>query len=84
MPTSSTPLIRSLSRPARTLTQRGHRYLTLVYQLDAGCRRLLWVGQERKITTLESFFTWFGKERSARLQVVCSDMWKAYLRVVKE
>ena len=64
--------------------QRGHRYLTLVYQLDAGCRRLLWVGQERKITTLESFFTWFGKERSARLLVVCSDMWKAYLRVVKE
>ena len=64
--------------------QRGHRYLTLVYQLDAGCRRLLWVGQERKITTLESFFTWFGEERSVRLQVVCSDMWKAYLRVVKE
>ena len=24
--------------------QSGHRYLTLVYQLDAGCRRLLWVG----------------------------------------
>ena len=64
--------------------QSGHRYLTLVYQLDAGCRRLLWVGQERKITTLESFFEWFGKERSARLQVVCSDMWKAYLRVVQE
>ena len=63
--------------------QRGHRYLTLVYQLDAGCRRLR-VGQERKITTLESFFTWFGEERSARLQVVCSDMWKAYLRVVQE
>ena len=64
--------------------QSGHRYLTLVYQLDAGRRRLLWVGQERKITTLESFFAWFGKQRSARLQVVCSDMWKAYLRVVKE
>ena len=63
--------------------QKGHRYLTLVYQLDAG-RRRLWVGQERKITTLEGFFAWFGKERSARLQVVCSDMWKAYLRVVKE
>ena len=64
--------------------QSGHRYLILVYQLDAGRRRLLWVGQERKITTLESFFEWFGKERSARLQVVCSDMWKAYLRVVRE
>ena len=60
--------------------QSGHRYLTLVYQLDAGRRRLLWVGQERKIMTLESFFKWFGQERSARLQVVCLDMWKAYLR----
>ena len=64
--------------------QSGHRYLTLVYQLDAGRRRRLWVGQERKITTLEGFFEWFGKERSTRLQVVCSDMWMAYLRVVKE
>ena len=64
--------------------QSGHRSLTLVYQLDTGRRRLLWLGQERKITTLESFFAWFGKQRSARLQVVCSDMWKACLRVVKE
>ena len=64
--------------------QSGHRYLTLVYQLDAGRRRLLWVGKDRKITTLESFFQWFGKQRAARLQVVCSDMWQAYLRVVRE
>ncbi len=27
--------------------QRGHRYLTLVYQIDAGARRLLWVGLDR-------------------------------------
>ncbi len=26
--------------------QRGHKYLTLVYQIDAGCRRLLWIGQD--------------------------------------
>ena len=39
-----------------TAWQCGHRYLTLVYQLDAGRRRLLWVGKDRKITTLESFF----------------------------
>ena len=64
--------------------QSGHRYLTLVYQLDAGCRRLLWVGRYRRNTTLESFFEWFGTKRAARLQVVCSDMWKAYLRVVKD
>ena len=62
----------------------GTKYLTLVYQLDAGRRRLLWVGRERKIATLAGFFDWFGEERSGRLRVVCSDMWKAYLRVVAE
>lgn len=64
--------------------QAGHKYLTLVYQVDAGCRRLLWVGEERKIATLESFFQWFGKDRAAQLQVVCSDMWKAYLNVIRK
>ena len=62
--------------------QRGHRYLTLVYQIDEGCRRLLWVGKERKVKTLLRFFRWFGKERSTALQFVCSDMWKPYLKVV--
>lgn len=27
--------------------RRGHEYLTLVYQIDSGCRRLLWIGQHR-------------------------------------
>ena len=64
--------------------QRGHKYLTLVYQIDAGCRRLPWVGQHRRIKTLESFFDWFGARRAEQLQVVCSDMWKAYLRVAAQ
>lgn len=62
--------------------QRGHRYLTLVYQIDAGRRRLLWVGEDRKVKTLLRFFFWFGKERSAVLRFICSDMWKPYLKVV--
>ena len=62
--------------------QRGHRYLTLVYQIDEGRRRLLWVGEHRKIKTLLRFFRWFGKERTAKLRFICSDMWKPYLRVV--
>ena len=61
---------------------RGHRYLTVVYQIDAGNRRLLWVGEKRTIKTLLRFFRWFGKDRAARLEFVCSDMWKAYLRVI--
>ena len=28
--------------------RRGQRYLTLVYQIDGHCKRLLWVGRERK------------------------------------
>lgn len=64
--------------------QSRHRYLMLVYQLDADRQRLLWVSQEHNITTLESFFTWFRKLRSARLRVVCSDMWQAYLRAVRD
>jgi transposase len=62
--------------------RRGHRYVTLVYQLDAGCRRLLWIGPDRKAKTLLQFFRWFGPRRTRRLRFVCSDMWKAYLRVV--
>ncbi len=62
--------------------QRGHRYLTLVYQIDEGCRRLLWVGQERRVKTLLRFFRWFGSERSAGLRFICSDMWPPYLKVI--
>ena len=64
--------------------RRGHRYLTLVYQIDRHHRRLLWVGRERKAATLQAFFDWFGAARSEALRFVCSDMWKPYLAVVAE
>lgn len=57
-------------------------FLTLVYQIDQGCRRLLWVGRERRVKTLLRFFRWFGEKRTAGLKFICSDMWKPYLRVV--
>ena len=62
---------------------KGHKYLTLVYQLDKGVRRLLWCGKDRKAKTLLRFFRWLGKERSNLLAYVCSDMWKPYLKVIK-
>ena len=62
--------------------QKGHRYLTVVYQIDAGCRRLLWVGRDRTSKTLLRFFRMMGRERTARIRFVCSDMWKPYLRVI--
>ena len=62
--------------------QHGHRYLTLVYQIDPGHTRLLWIGQTRRVKTLLQFFRWFGRERTQALRFVCSDMWKPYLKVV--
>jgi transposase len=63
--------------------QRGHRYLTLVYQIDGQIRRLLWVGQNRTTATLESFFDLFGDEVLPTLKFVCSDMWRPYLDVIR-
>ena len=62
--------------------QIGHRYLTLAYQIDAYCRRLLWVGKKRKVKTLLGFFRWFGKERTKGLDCNCSDMWKPCLKLI--
>jgi transposase len=45
--------------------RRGHKYLTLVYQIDDGCRRLLWVGKDRTTKTPLRFFRSFGAGRSA-------------------
>jgi len=63
---------------------KGPKYLTLVYQINAGCRRLLWIGRERTQKTLRAFFEDFGQEAAARLRFICSDMWKPYLRIVAE
>jgi transposase len=63
---------------------KGHKYLTLVYQIDAGLTRLLWVGKERTIESFEGFFTLLGKELASQIEFVCSDMWQPYLRVIRE
>ena len=67
--------------------QKGHRYLTVVYQLDSGCRRLLWVGKKRTMATLRKFFKTMKEavpDFHKRIEFVCSDMWKPYLNVIKE
>ena len=64
---------------------KGQRnYLTVVYQLNNGCRRLLWIGRERTEATLGRFFDWFGEERTRLLEFVCSDLWRPYLKVLRE
>jgi transposase len=62
--------------------RKGHRYLTLVYQIDGKCRRLLHIAPERTVRSLLSFFRMLGRARSAALRFVCSDMWQPYLKVI--
>ena len=63
---------------------KGHKYLTLVYQIDQGLTRLLWVGKERTIESFQGFFTVIGDQLAAQIQFVCSDMWQPYLDVIRE
>jgi len=64
--------------------QKGHKYITVVYQIDKHCTRLLWVGKDRTVKTLLRFFREFGKPWSEKLKHICSDMWKPYLKVIKK
>ena len=61
----------------------GPRYLTLVYQIDGYLKRLLWIAEDRREETLQRFFDWFGHDRAEQIRFVCSDMWPAYLKVIR-
>lgn len=63
---------------------KGHQYLTLVYQIDAGCKRLLAVAQKRTVKSFLRCLRDIGKENLASIRYVCSDMWPAYLKVIKK
>jgi len=63
---------------------KGHKYLTLVYQIDLDVTRLLWVGKERTIESFQGFFTMIGDEVASNIVFVCSDMWEPYLKVIRE
>jgi hypothetical protein len=45
---------------------KGHKYLRLVYQIDQGFTRLLWVGKERTIESFQGFFTVIGEPLAAQ------------------
>ena len=61
---------------------RADNFLTVIYQIDAHCRRLLWVGRRRSQATLRRGLKALGPEVVKGLRFVCSDMWKPYLKVI--
>lgn len=62
--------------------RKGHDYVTLVYQIEGDCRRLLHVAPKRTVRSLLSFFRMMGPAHTAKIRYVCSDMWKPYLKVI--
>jgi transposase len=63
---------------------RGHRYLTLVYDIGGGGRRLLAAAEGRTEASLRSCLDGLGEAACQRVQFVRSDMWKPYLNVIAQ
>lgn len=64
--------------------QKGHKYLTLVYDISGTVKRLLSVTEDRTEASLRAGLTSVGVSVCAGVQFVCSDMWKPYLTVISE
>jgi len=64
--------------------QHGQNYLTLVYQIDDGRKRLLWIARERTEESLRGFFKILSDQVRNGIRFVCSDMCQAYLNVIAE
>jgi transposase len=63
-------------------SKRADSFLTVIYQIDSHCRRLLWVGKRRTQATLRRGLVALGSEVVQGLRFVCSDMWQPYLGVL--
>jgi transposase len=61
---------------------KGHNYLTLVYQINDGMKRLLSVTLERTEASLRSGLSSMGTAALSTVQYVASDMWRPYLKVL--
>src|SRR6266511_3044854 len=63
-------------------SKRADNFLTVIYQIDSHCRRLLWVGKRRTQATLRRGLAALGGQVVSGLRFVCSDMWRPYLNVI--
>ena len=65
-----------------TSFQKRHEYVTTVNDLDEGI--VLFVGEDRKQTTLDVFFEDLGESGCAGLEAVAMDMWAPYIASTRE
>lgn len=60
-----------------TSYQKRHEYVTVVSDLQRD--RVLYVADDRKETSLDPFYEDLGPEQCSGIEVVCMDMWRAYI-----
>ena len=66
------------------MTWKGYRYVTMVYQIDTHCKRLLWLCKDRTAESFARCFEHLGPTICAGIKYICSDMWRGYLQVIHE
>lgn len=62
--------------------QKGHRYLTLVTDLDH--RRVIFVTHHNDGKAIGRFLRWLGPKRRQRIRVVVTDMHDPYVKVLRK
>lgn len=61
--------------------RKGHRYHTLVYDLDESC--VLFVEEDRTIESLKAYYDLLSNEELKGIDAVAMDMWEAYISATK-
>lgn len=56
---------------------KGHRYMTLVCDLDAAT--VEYIGEDRKESSLTAYFDAFPKAQREKIEAISLDMWPAYI-----
>src|SRR3972149_9580305 len=59
--------------------QKGHKYMTVVYDLEAG--RAIYISEGRESENLNRFWKRI-KSSGAKLEAIAMDMWPAYIKSV--
>ncbi len=61
---------------------RGHRYATVVYDLDRSC--VVWVGRGKARETIDQFFRHLSDYQKARIRWACCDMSEAFMGAIQQ
>jgi transposase len=62
--------------------QKGHRYFTLVNDLDRG--RVLYIAPDREESSLDGFWSTLTERQLQGIEAIALDMWDAYLNSVRK